>query len=205
MADFSQYGGKSNEWIALERTLPAPPSDISPEELKRTTNETRLGSAQEEMKILRPKVLTQDFRISTRDQSTIEARTYRPSSIPPTQKLPIYVHFHGGGFFFGTIGSEDATCTRLALDVGVVVVNINYRHTPEAAYPVAWNDAEDAFQWVYTNSETLFAGDNMKIVVGGVSAGAYLTASLMLKLALDESSSRMGVQGAVYMIPPLVQ
>lgn len=46
---------------------------------------------------------------------TIEARIYRPSSKPASQKLPIYVHFHGGGFFFGTLGSEDATCSRLAI------------------------------------------------------------------------------------------
>lgn len=204
MADFSKYGGKSDEWLALEKTLPAPPTNISPEDLKRTTNETRSSNAQEEMKILRPKVSTQDFQIPTRDNSTIEARTYRPSSVSTTQKLPIYIHFHGGGFFFGTIGSEDATCTRMALDVGIVVVNVNYRHTPEFIYPIAWNDAEDAFQWVYDNAEQSFAGDNMNIVVGGVSAGAYLTASLMLKLAIEESSSRMGIQGAVYMIPPLV-
>ena len=195
MADYSIYGGKSDEWLALEAHLPAPPN-MSPEEMKKTTNETREEAAREEMKILRPKVTIQDFTIPTRDGSTIEARTYRPSTAPASQKLPVFLYFHGGGFFFGSIEGEDATCSYIAIDVGVVVVNVNYRHTPEFVFPIAWYDSEDAFAWVYDHCGD-FAGDRLQIVVGGISAGAYLTASLMLKLANEEDERRKGILGQV--------
>ena len=199
MADFTQYGEKSQEWSALEKDLPAPPADLSLEDLQRITNETRLNAAREDMQLLAPKLTMADFSIPTRDGATIEARTYRPSSIPSSQKLPIYIHFHGGGFFFGSIGSEDATCSLIALDVGVVVINVNYRHTPNFVFPTAWNDGEDAFAWVHEHADE-FHGDNLQIVVGGISAGAYITASLMLKLAADEDDRRTGVQGQVLMV-----
>lgn len=87
--------------------------------------------------------------------------------------------------------------------VGVVVVNVNYRRTPEFVYPTAWNDSEDAFAWVCEHAKD-FGGEHLEIVVGGVSAGAYLTTSLMLKLAREESEMRKGVMGQVLFVPPLV-
>ena len=102
-------------------------------------------------------------------------------SASPTEILPIYMHFHGGGFLFGTLSSEDAICSRLAVNTHVVVINVNYRHTPEYTYPAAWNDAEDAFVWVCENIARL-NGDPDKIVVGGISAGAWLAASLTVEI-----------------------
>lgn len=195
MADFSMYGGKSDEWLALEAQLP-PEADMSPAQLKQTTNDIRLEEARQEMTLLSPKVHIQNFSIPVRDGTSIEARTYRPSSAPTSQKLPIFLYFHGGGFFFGTIGSEDATCSRIAIDVGVVVCNVNYRHTPEFVFPTAWHDSEDAFSWLYDHADE-FDGDRLQVVIGGVSAGSWLTASLVLKLAVEEDDRRKGILGQV--------
>ncbi len=193
--DFSEYGGKSDEWLALEASLPPPP-DLPPDELKRMTNETRSNTAREEMKSLSPRISLADYAIPTRDGSTIEARTYRSSVIDPLEILPIYIHFHGGGFFFGTIDSEDATCSRMALEAEVLVVNVNYRHTPDFRYPTAWLDSEDALEWVYHHA-TEIGGAATTIIMGGVSAGAYLTASLMLQLDRTRSPIRKSIAGQV--------
>ncbi|CAG8255716.1 unnamed protein product [Penicillium nalgiovense] len=204
MSDFLKYGIPSDEWLYVEATLPAA-KDQSLSELKRTANQGREVVARKAMAEFSKQVLMQDQTICARDGYKLEARSYRPISASPTEMLPIYMHFHGGGFLFGTLSSEDAICSRLAVNVRVVVINVSYRHTPEYTYPTAWNDAEDAFLWVYENITPL-RGDPDKIVVGGVSAGAWLAASL----TQAASGSRLPISptlpicGQVLMIPALV-
>lgn len=80
---------------------------------------------------------------------------------------------------------------------------MNYRHTPEHTYPTAWNDAEDAFHWVHEHLGDI-GGDGGKVIVGGISAGAWLTASLTLAQHLgkdDSLAKRPRIQGQVLMIP----
>ncbi|KAJ5382991.1 hypothetical protein N7517_000902 [Penicillium concentricum] len=204
MCDFSKYGIPSKEWLRVEATLPAA-KEQSLSELKLAANEGRELMARKAMAEFLNQVSTQDHLISGRDGYKLEARSYRPISASPTELLPIYMHFHGGGFLFGTLSSEDAVCSRLAVNTQVVVVNINYRHTPEYTYPTAWNDAEDAFLWVCENT-ALLNGDLDRIVIGGISAGAWLAASL----TQAASSSKLPVLptpaicGQVLMIPALV-
>lgn len=131
-------------------------------------------------------VHTADYSIPTRDGSTIEARSYRSIKTDKSEKLPVYLYFHGGGFIFGTLGSEDAACANTAIKTGVIVLNLNYRHTPQHTFPTAWHDAEDALAWLHKNIETV-GGDPTKIVTGGISAGGQLAASLTLEQHLKKS------------------
>jgi acetyl esterase/lipase len=204
MCDFSEYGIPSEEWLRVQATLPDP-NDQTVADLKRTTNLGRETAAQREMEQLSDKVSMQDYSIPARDGYGLEATSYRPTAASPTKALPIYIHFHGGGLLFGTLRSEDAICSRLAINVQAVVVNVNYRHTPEYTYPTAWNDAEDSFSWVCDNAAR-FHGDRGKIVVGGISAGAWLAASLTQAVLRSEvpGSSAMDIIGQVLMIPCLV-
>ncbi|KAJ5951062.1 uncharacterized protein N7479_009475 [Penicillium vulpinum] len=204
MCDFSKYGIPSEEWLRVEATLPAA-KEQSLSELKQSVNESREVIAQKAMAEFSDQVFTQDHSISSRDDYKLQARSYRPVSASPTEILPIYMHFHGGGFLFGTLSSEDTICSRLAINAQVMVVNVNYRHTPEYTYPTAWNDAEDAFLWVCDNVAPL-NGDPDRIVVGGISAGAWLAASLTqaaLKSELPVPPT-LTICGQLLMIPALV-
>jgi len=155
------------------------------------------------MKQLGPWVQTQDFAIPTRDGASIEARTYRHLGLP-AEPAPVYVHFHGGGFLFGSLTADDALCSRIAINTHIIVLNVNYRHTPEATYPTAWNDAEDAFRWLHDNAATVGANPQ-RVIVGGISAGAYLTASLVLQKHLGRFTPALPpIAGQVLMIPCLV-
>ncbi|KAH8429225.1 alpha/beta hydrolase [Aspergillus melleus] len=213
MADFSRYTGPSEEWLALEATLPALPDFASLEALKAEANAGREAIATKALVAegLQSQVSFRDYSIPARDGATLEARTYRPASLPSSQPLPVYIHLHGGGFLLGTLASEDAICSRIVVGLvaestPVVVINVNYRHTPEHKYPTAWNDVEDAFHWVHDNL-TEIGGDGDQVVVGGISAGAHLTASLVLaqNLGTDETlSKRPKIKGQVLMIPALV-
>ncbi|KAF2819230.1 alpha/beta-hydrolase [Ophiobolus disseminans] len=186
--DFSQYGGKSDDWIALEKTLPALTFDTSmdPLALQSAVNTERANRSAAVFAELSAHVHTKDYSIPTRDGSTIEARTYRSVKTKEAEKLPVYLYFHGGGFIFGSIGAEDAACANTAIKTGVIVLNVNYRHTPQHIFPTAWNDSEDAFAWLHKNIDEV-GGDASKVIVGGVSAGSQLSASLMLEQHLKKS------------------
>jgi acetyl esterase/lipase len=206
MCDFSCYGGTSDDWLALQSgLLPSVSQKTQPvEERKKQVNEARESLAAEGMKALQSQVRLQDYAVPVRDGSTIEARSYQSLETEGEKPLPIYMHFHGGGFLFGTLASEDAICSKIAVNVGIIVINVNYRHTPEYRYPTAWNDAEDTFEWLHDNISTL-GGDPHQVVLGGISAGAWLTASLTLEKSLGRIlGSYPAIAGQVLMIPCVV-
>lgn len=205
MADYTQYGGPSPEWLAIADSLPTVPADVSREQRRQLLNEQREKGAAEAMKVLGSQVTTRDYSIPTRDGSSIEARSYRPVGVDGSKVLPVYYHLHGGGWFFGTLSSEDATCARIAINAQVVVFNLNYRHTPEHVYPTAWDDVEDGFEWLHDHIDDI-GGDAKQVVMGGISAGGQLTASFVLGKHLGKASSdkRPSPVGQVLMIPNLV-
>jgi acetyl esterase/lipase len=203
--DFSQYGGPSEEWLAVEKTLPALTFDTSmdPVAIRTANNAQREARAAEAMKHFAPHVITKDYAIQTRDGATIEARTYRSVKKNDVEKLPVYLYFHGGGFIFGTLSSEDPLCAQTAINTGAMVLNVNYRHTPENAFPTAWHDSQDAFAWLHKNIEEI-GGDASKVVVGGISAGGQLAASLTLEQHLGKSEIIQGLPtlaGQILIIP----
>ena len=208
MCDFSQYDGPSEEWLALEAAFPMPSFDVTqdPKGIRHVVNTMRAEKAAAEMLTLGQKVKILDHNIPTRDGSSIEARSYRPASKDASETLPVYLYFHGGGYLFGTLSSEDAKCSLIADHIGVVVFNVNYRHTPEFTFPTAWLDAQDSFVWLHKNIATI-GGNPSQVVVGGISAGASLTASLVLEKHLGKTKELQGlpeIAGQILMVPTLV-
>lgn len=213
MADFTEYGRPSAEWIALESTLPEAPKNLSVEQMKALVNKGREATAAQDMVDgLAAEVQLHDYTIPARDGTPLEARSYRPVGVPISERLPVYVHFHGGGFLFGTLSSEDGICSRIVTSrvqkgTPVVVLNINYRHTPEYPYPTAWNDSEDSFVWLHEHIAEV-GGISEQVIVGGISAGAWLTASLALAQLRGEDKRLAAcpkIAGQILMIPCLVQ
>lgn len=144
----------------------------------------------------------------TQDKCNIIARVYRPKGLSYETRRPLYLYFHGGGHLFGAIKSEDAACGRLSYGAGVIVVNVGYRHTPEFKHPTQVNDAWDAFLWL---SEQILAlgGDPTRVIVGGISAGAGLAASVALRQHRLEFSQEQGrpnltIKGQLLCVPWLV-
>lgn len=193
MCDFSKYGILSPEWTTLEATLPPPASTIeSYAQLRDRNNADREVLAAQGFAVLASRLITKDYTIPTRDGATLQARTYRVKPSDPAAishhnltsrddggLLPVYIHFHGGGFHVGTLASEDGICARIAAETGVLVLNVNYRHTPEHVYPTPFHDAADAFRWLHAHA-TLVGADPARVVLGGISAGANLTASILV-------------------------
>jgi acetyl esterase/lipase len=148
--------------------------------------------------------------VSTQDGDHILIRIYRHKDNNSDQPLPAYIFYHGGGYLFGTLSSEDAACARIAVSLPVAVVNICYRHTPEFTYPTAHNDAWAAFEWAITNAHSLQI-DKRQLVVGGISAGGGLASSVVLrhtrKLTTSDAkavTSQAVILGQLLCIPWLI-
>jgi acetyl esterase len=95
--------------------------------------------------------------------------------IPATgEKLPVVIYFHGGGFIFGGLDQVDDLTRKMAKRAQAVVVNVDYRLSPEAKFPLAVNDAYATLEWVAANAARLGI-DPGKIVISGDSAGGNLT------------------------------
>lgn len=95
-------------------------------------------------------------------------------------QAPTYLWFHGGGFLFGSLGTEDAHCIRLVRHLHVVVVSVNYRHTPEYVWPIQREDTCAATEWVFQNLD-LLGRDVTRVIVAGASAGSLLAAAVVIQ------------------------
>lgn len=116
------------------------------------------------------------FTVPARDGAELPVRLYAPSS----DTLPVLVYLHGGGFTLGSIATHDSLCRHLSHLAHCAVVSVAYRLAPKHQFPVAFNDAWDAVQWVvqHGNSKQL---NSERLAVGGDSAGGTLAAACALQ------------------------
>ena len=108
---------------------------------------------------------------------------------------PALIFFHGGGWQLGS--KEDMAFMAPVLNgAGIVYVSPNYPLAPHAPMAQILSASRDAVIWTYRNADKLGI-DREQIFVGGVSAGAHISAYL---LALDWSGfglPKMPLKGGV--------
>jgi acetyl esterase len=147
-------------------------------------------------------VPVKDISIPSREEGVqIPARIYTPNS-SAIQTLPIFVYFHGGGWVRGTLDLYNYICSKLSA-LGFIVVSVAYRLAPEVQYPILVNDCIDSIKWTLKNSNTLrgTSGDPLDyVVIGGDSAGGYLTICSLLTIIHNEGQipSQITAQCLVY-------
>ncbi len=109
-------------------------------------------------------------------------RVFTPEGQGP---FPAVVYFHGGGWVLGDVSTHDALCRRLANAAKCVVVSVDYPRSPEAKFPVPFDESYAATKRVVEQAQK-FNIDANRVAVAGDSAGANLAAAVALK-ARDES------------------
>lgn len=118
---------------------------------------------------------------------------YRPADAAAA--LPTVVWTHGGGGLSGSRTDDAGWFARLA-DEGFTVVAPDYRLAPGATYPAALHDVTDALAFVAAHAEELGA-DLDRVVLGGDSAGAQMTAQLAVAASSPAYAERIGVAPAL--------
>jgi acetyl esterase/lipase len=149
----------------------------------------------------------------------LRVRVYRPMTPPGAKKkLPVLVHFHGGGFCLGscTWANVHEFCLRLAAEAGAVVLSAGYRLAPEHRLPAAFDDGAGFMRWLRDQSAIGGAGasdawlaeaaDFGRVLVTGDSAGATIAHHLAVRAgsAAPEPEPEPGlltVRGYVLLMP----
>ncbi len=140
--------------------------------------------------VVEPVAATLEERIAV-DGGELRVRLFVPDGVAPHGA---FVHFHGGGFVFGTIDSlvNDAKCAHICRAAGCLVATVDYRLAPEYRFPTAVNDCYEALSWLGENAARLGV-DPDRIAVGGESAGGNLAAAVAL-MARDRGGPAIALQ-----------
>lgn len=91
-----------------------------------------------------------------------------------TEKKPVLIYLHGGGFFERDMDVMDNICKFLAQEAGAVVVGVDYRLAPEHPYQDGLDDCFDAVRYIYENAEKFSVNVDQLGLVGD-SVGGNLT------------------------------
>lgn len=90
------------------------------------------------------------------------------------------MYVHGGSWMSGSLDGYRAHVGRIAAETRCSVLNIDYRLTPEHAFPAGLEDCDRAMDWMLENGPD-GAGTARSIFVAGDSAGGNLILALLLK------------------------
>ncbi|RYP06888.1 hypothetical protein DL764_002881 [Monosporascus ibericus] len=112
--------------------------------------------------------------IPLRDGYLSNIRVHKPQT--PSRRTVVLIH--GGGFCTGHNTQVSVYARAIASLYGATVINVSYRFAPEFKFPTAPNDVWDTLQWLTTSKDALTLGLDFSsgFIIGGVSAGANLTA-----------------------------
>ena len=121
----------------------------------------------------------------------VRGRLYRPTG--GTRSTAACLWIHGGGLVSGTDRTDEATCADISRELGIVVLSVDYRLSPEHPYPIPLEDCYSALAWLHT----LPGVNRGRIAVAGASAGGGLAAALA-QLARDRGELPLAFQSLTY-------
>lgn len=124
---------------------------------------------------------------------------YEPTR-PPTGPRPCFLHVHGGGFFAGKPTGRDNMLKYVADRADAVVFDLDYSLSPEVKFPHAVHETHAAVRHLHEHAEE-YGIDPARIVVGGGSGGANLTAAATL---LEKKHGTAMIAHQVLMSPAVI-
>ncbi|KAA1475325.1 hypothetical protein DENSPDRAFT_842073 [Dentipellis sp. KUC8613] len=118
--------------------------------------------------------------------------------------FPVLVHFHGGGWIYGSIESDDVLLKYVSVSHRVSVVNVSYRLAPEHPYPTPNKDCYAAVKWAADNTTLLGADLKKGFIVSGLSAGGNAAAVIARWARDDPFFKDRPLTGQIIQIPALL-
>lgn len=118
---------------------------------------------------------------------------FRPSG--SEAPLPTVVWIHGGAWISGVSDNVDPYLRILAAD-GFTTVGVNYTVGPEATYPTAVRQLNEALAYLNAHASELGI-DPSRIVLAGDSAGSQLASQLAVMTTSPEYAHLLGIEPAL--------
>jgi acetyl esterase/lipase len=109
-----------------------------------------------------------------------------------TGALPLVVWIHGGAWVEGDKESRDPYARILAAR-GYTVASLNYSLGPDAVYPTAVRQLNDALGFLVDHAGR-YRIDPTRVVIAGDSAGAQLTSQLAAMITNPAYASTVGIR-----------
>ena len=119
--------------------------------------------------------LIRDIKFGTGGERPLTMHIVRPRK-PASDKLPVFVWIHGGGWQSGNHEQGIGRLIQMARE-GFVSASIEYRLSGEASFPAQIHDCKCAIRYLRAHAEKYGLSPN-QIAVGGASAGGHLAALL---------------------------
>ena len=126
---------------------------------------------------------TRDLGVPGR-RGSVRARLYVPGDAATSS--PGLLFLHGGGFVIGSLSTHDRLARELAERLRARVLSLEYALAPEHPYPQGLDDCVDAALSLAAHATELGMQPG-RLLIGGDSAGASLTAATLLRVR-DEGS-----------------
>jgi acetyl esterase len=126
----------------------------------------------------------------------VPVRLYWPRAASAGERLPIVVHFHGGGWAMGDLDTHDRIARYYCKHADAIVINVDYRRPPEDKFPAAVDDSYLATCWAADHANEL-GGDPARIAVAGDSAGGNL-AAVVCQIAKANKRPAIAFQALAY-------
>ena len=129
-----------------------------------------------------------------RPSEDVMVRVYRPLGLEAS--APALYWIHGGGLVMGSVETDDDYCAGLAHRLKILVASVEYRLSPDFAYPIPLEDCYTGLRWLHGSAAELGI-DGSRIAIGGASGGGALCAGLGL-LARDRAEVPVCYQFLVF-------
>jgi acetyl esterase/lipase len=123
---------------------------------------------------------TGDEHIKVRrvDHGESSSKVYRP--VNPTSDAAM-LWIHGGGYILLEAYLDDDVCRRIADELGIAIVSVEYRLAPKHPFPAALDDCRRSWRWLQEHAGELGV-EPRRAIIAGESAGGGLTAALAQRL-----------------------
>ncbi|KAI0053256.1 alpha/beta-hydrolase [Auriscalpium vulgare] len=138
------------------------------------------------------------------DGGEIVVRVVIPESDDPKQTFPVLTWLHGGGWALGNIDQDDWALRVWSTELQVVTVNVEFRSAPEHTFPIPWDDSYTALKWVASNAASISVSLDKGFLIGGMSAGGNLAATVAHLARDDPFFSDKPLTGSYLAIPVIV-
>lgn len=110
-------------------------------------------------------------KILSVEEYSIRLNIIRPEG--KTEKLPVFIFIHGGGWVLGDYFTHKRLVRDLVVETGYACVFVNYTPSPEAKFPQAVNEIYAATCWIAAHGDEIRV-DGRRLGIVGNSAGGNM-------------------------------